>query len=137
MWMAQSQRLNLTSIQPAVGGGPNGQQSQVVYAPLCVWMSQSVGARNNKAAGVASHDTVEQSTASIGNDSTGSPGATRIMWSNEEIANIIQEVRDRPFLYDKKHSDYKHHQKKEMAWDTIAAKMQNSNLTGESSASAR
>lgn len=55
----------------------------------------------------------------------------RRMWTNEEITTIIQEVRSRPFLYDKKHSDYKHHQKKEQAWDMIAAGMENKTLTGK------
>lgn len=92
--------------------------------------SGSVGSNND----VSSSNSIISPTGS-GQNGSGriiiSTGYARIMWSNEEIASIIQEVRDRPFLYDKKHSDYKHHQKKELAWDTIATKMQNKNLTGE------
>lgn len=98
-------------------------------------MNKSISARNNKAAGVASKDDDDDTEQNTSADV--SIGSDRIMWSNEEIASIIQEVRDRPFLYDKKHSDYKHHQKKEMAWDTIAAKMNNNHLTGECGAAGR
>lgn len=46
--------------------------------------------------------------------------ASRKIWTNEEIQTIINVVRSRPYLYDKKHDDYKHNQKKDTAWDEIA-----------------
>lgn len=52
-------------------------------------------------------------------------------WTNEEIGTIISAVQKRPFLYDKRHPDYKQNNKKDTAWEQIAATLQNKQLTGE------
>ena len=44
----------------------------------------------------------------------------RKVWSSDEIKTIINFVKDRPFLYDKKHEDYKHSNLKDKAWAEIA-----------------
>lgn len=49
----------------------------------------------------------------------------RKVWSNQEIQTIINVVRARPYLYNKKHQDYKHSQKKETAWEEISKILKN------------
>lgn len=51
-------------------------------------------------------------------------------WSTEEISSIITAVQKRPFLYDKRHPDYKQNGKKDTAWEQIAATLPNKHLTG-------
>lgn len=51
-------------------------------------------------------------------------------WTNDEISAIISAVQQRPFLYDKRHADYKQNAKKDTAWEEIAAKLKNKHLTG-------
>lgn len=62
--------------------------------------------------------------------STTSSAATftkKKVWTNEEIEMIINLVHLRPFLYDKRHEDYKQTQKKVAAWIEIATVL---NTTG-------
>lgn len=49
----------------------------------------------------------------------------RKVWTNQEIQTIIRTVRERPYLYNKKHQDYKHSQKKETAWEEISKILKN------------
>lgn len=51
-------------------------------------------------------------------------------WTTDEISSIISAVQKRPYLYDKRHPDYKQNAKKDTAWEQIAATLTNKHLTG-------
>lgn len=42
------------------------------------------------------------------------------LWTTNEIHSVISLVREYPQLYDRKHPEYKHNTKKEMAWEQIS-----------------
>lgn len=50
-----------------------------------------------------------------------------VLWTTAEIHTVITLVREYPQLYDRKHVDYKHNAKKELAWQEIAAVVSSKN----------
>lgn len=62
----------------------------------------------------------ESNNTEMTSNSSDLSASVRKIWTNEEIQTIINAVRSRPYLYNKKDEDYKHNQKKDSAWDEIA-----------------
>lgn len=76
----------------------------------------------------AATSTTSSATASA--SSSTAAYVKRKVWTNEEIEMIINLVHLRPFLYDKRHEDYKQTQKKVTAWIEISAILNTTGMCG-------